>query len=151
MNFLFDPQCSVPLFQQTDFSVVDVCSRKTGYIIAIGLTMIYIFFYLIPTLATLYHDKKINFKEKLIQLTYTMMWFIGVQIFLWILIPGITSYMGSYSWKGYQAQLDQLEKQGFSRTDAMVQIQSYQESKLQANATERAGLNISNALKSRRS
>lgn len=146
-NFFFDPRCSVPIFQQTDSTVVENCGRRTGYILA-ALFSFVSFLFLVSSLWSIYKDVISN-DEKWGHVIFTFGCFIIVQIVLWVALPAITGFLSSYSWKGFQAQLEQLQLQGYSQKEALNQIQSYQQSQLQANATQSAGLNISTAIRSR--
>lgn len=147
-NIFFDPRCNVPIFQQTDSTVVENCGRRTGYILA-ALFSFVSFLFLVSSLWSTYKDTVLSFDEKWGHVIFTVGWFIIIQIVLWFALPAVTGFLSSYSWKGFQAQLEQLQLQGYSHKEALDQIQSYQQSQLQANATQSAGLNISAAIRSR--
>ena len=75
---------------------------------------------------------------------------IGIELLMWFLLPELTLFLTNYSWKSSQVQIDLLAEQGFSRKEAIGQLQSYRQSVIQAGAIAGAGANISAALATRR-
>ena len=149
MTSLFDPRCRVPTFQQTEGEIVKMCGRRTGYIISSIITVVVLIIsglHINSLLKVKKTDKNKKPKNNTGKIVFTVFITVIGLTFIWLGIPTVIAFFQHNSWKGYQIQLQQLQKQGYSRTDALSKIQSYNQSVMQANATQNAGLNVASAL-----
>ena len=149
MTSLFNPRCRVPTFQQTEGEIVKMCGRRTGYIISSIITVVVLIIsgLRINSLSKVKKtDKNKKPKSNTGKIVSTVFITLLVLTIIWLGIPNVIAFFQHNSWRGYQEQLQQLQKQGYSRRESLTQIQSLHQSDTQANATKTAGLNVASAL-----
>ena len=126
---VFNPQCKIPLFQQTHISIVKECSTFTGLLISFYLTVfivVFIFFMLFLFKRKANDtDKEYKYRRKM---TWVAICFLIVAcVLIWIFLPFYMRTIGISNWEGYREQLDTLVHQGYSYTEALSKIQSLYE------------------------
>ncbi len=148
MASLLNSKCGVPIFVQTDKNVVGECGLYKGYITCIVITiftaiaavMILISKPVVKsdadTAETDKHKKEI-WKHKMILLGIIVL----ITVAVWIFVPRLMRFMDINSWGTYQNEIDGYVTQGMTRQQALNQIQSLYQARMQAAAISSIGQN----------
>lgn len=133
MASYIDPRCAVPTFLLNNESDADYCGRIYGYITCFIMTI-----FVLVIVTYLYFQYPYSWN---MFLTYSLICIITLFL-IWLIIPAIAAWMNVISWKGYNAQKDYYMQTGFDKKEALNQLQSLEQTKMQANAITNAGNTI---------
>lgn len=160
---MLDPQCGVPIYEQTDPDLVKKCSRIGGYFSA-GIISLFILF---GAVAIYISTKKSA--DKLLGITQDdvdksnktrLIIIIAITCILlllvWVGMPALSAWMGLNQWNSYQHERGLLKHQGYSDRDIVkyqqkmfLNQQKVAASRQQAAATAYAGFDIASAIANR--
>ena len=141
MASLINPNCGVPIFVQTDKTLVSTCGSYSGYIISGVITVVLIIIMIVISKSAEKYshlsveEQSIIKKERDNKLLMILLGILAV----WVLIPMISKFLSTNRWESYQSQISQYMSQGLSRQDALSKIQSLYQTQMQANAMITAG------------
>lgn len=133
-------KCAVPTYMMPARDVAVSCGKQNGMVTAIILTVITFFILLL--------GEKEEGGEKKTELRWQRA-FIGtplVGLASYLLFPWLFGMSNGSQWEASQAQIEEYMRGGFTRAEALKQMQKMKMAQMQADATRDAGTSISAAI-----
>lgn len=125
MASLIDPRCATPLFAMTDGKLPETCGKLDGYV------MFGVFSIIVTILCVIVFATAEN-RLAVILVTAVV---IGL---LYLLVP-LMQWLNVRRWLGYNEQVKAFIAKGFSKEDAMKNVQALYQTGMQASAITMAG------------
>ena len=159
MAGLINPQCNLPMYQQTDVDIVQSCSRMGSYISSgvitlttmIGMTIFYFSLKHTKDKNPTESQSDINSHNNKLKIGFLVS-FILLMLAVWLLLPFLSGLFAKNSFRTYQLQRDSLKKQGYSDKNIIkyFQKQAIADQKThaledQASATRQSGEDVANS------
>lgn len=154
MSGLFWPECNVPTYLQSDIGVVKGCAKKEGYLMAgiisvMFIPAVWVFVYLHYKDAGIYctppNDPECVKKKRRNIIILGVVVTIALLLLLWVILPNFGSWMQMNSYKSYQIQSSQMEKQGLSHQQALKMLQKQSMANQQSAAIANAALLVADS------
>jgi len=146
MASFIDPSCAVPIYLMENSEVARQCGKLSGYFVAGMVTIVAIIAAISMYInRNKYYDEQNRHSSKRV-IKYLLLTSLVVGL-SWVSLPFIISWFNTIEWRGYNKQYESYRAKGLTTNEAVKQIQSMAETRLQANAISSGASTIANALR----